>query len=182
MPRPNPLRSIDGEKALAQRIAYEREERGWTYAGLASRMTSVGCPIQASALYKIEKSNPPRGISVDELIALKRVFELELDDLVQPMADKAGKQLRHLMVTMQGLLIERQRLDAEFKVALTAVQKFVADHPQAMTSMAAVANFNLADLKKAVEIVSQFGDIADAEKDVRASLCQDRANKRKAES
>lgn len=54
-----------------------------TYDGLATRMTDVGCPIQGSALYKIEKSG--RRITVDELVAMAKVFEVEVADLLRPL-------------------------------------------------------------------------------------------------
>lgn len=84
MPRPNPPRSLQSEDNLAQRIAYEREQRGLTYEGLAQRLTDVGCPIQGSAIYKIEKGMPRRRIVVDELVALGKVFYLEITDLLVP--------------------------------------------------------------------------------------------------
>ena len=82
MPRPNQPRSIATEQALARRLAYERERRGMSYDGLASRMIKAGCPIQASGLYKIEKAG--RRITVDELVALAMVFEMDVPDLLQP--------------------------------------------------------------------------------------------------
>lgn len=82
MARRNALRSIEGETNLAWRISHEREERGWSYDALAKRMTEAGCPINASAIYKIEKGDPPRKIGVDELIAFGRVFGKEVDDLL----------------------------------------------------------------------------------------------------
>lgn len=85
MPRPNPPRSLQGEDNLAQRIAYEREQRGWTYEGLAKRLTDVGCPIQGSAIYKIEKGTPRRRISVDELVAFAKVFDADTSDLLIPL-------------------------------------------------------------------------------------------------
>lgn len=84
MARPNPRRSIGTEQALSRRLQWERERRGWSYDGLASRMTNVGCPIQPSALYKIEKGDPPRRITVDELVALAQVMEHSVPDLLQP--------------------------------------------------------------------------------------------------
>ena len=63
-----------------------------TYEGLAARMTRAGCPINASALYKIEKADPPRRITVDELVSLRKVFEMELADLVvDPYIAASGK-------------------------------------------------------------------------------------------
>jgi transcriptional regulator with XRE-family HTH domain len=84
MPRPNRPRSIASEDNLARRITYERGRRQMSYAGLAQRMTEVGCAIDQSALYKIEKGNPRRRISVDELVALSEVFAVPIDDLLAP--------------------------------------------------------------------------------------------------
>jgi transcriptional regulator with XRE-family HTH domain len=55
-----------------------------SYAGLAQRMTEVGCAIDASALYKIEKGSPRRRIAVDELVALADVFAVPLGELLAP--------------------------------------------------------------------------------------------------
>lgn len=85
MPRPNPTRSLQSETNLARRIAFEREERGWTYEGTAKRLTDAGCAIQSSAIYKIEKSDPPRRISVDELVGFAKVFDLSVEELLVPM-------------------------------------------------------------------------------------------------
>jgi transcriptional regulator with XRE-family HTH domain len=75
-------------------MRWEREQRGMTYEGLAARMTAAGCSIQPSALYKIEKSNPPRRITVDELVALAAVFDLEIADLLTPVEVAFHKELR----------------------------------------------------------------------------------------
>jgi hypothetical protein len=86
MPRANPGRSIASEANLAKRIAYEREVRGLSYEALASLMTDQGCAIQGSAIYKIEKADPPRRVTVDELVALKKVFDVKTtDELLKPM-------------------------------------------------------------------------------------------------
>jgi transcriptional regulator with XRE-family HTH domain len=84
MARRNRPRSIGGETNLSQRIALEREQRGWSYETLAKRMADVGCPIAGSAIYKVEKGDPPRRVTVDELLALSEVFGLTLDELLTP--------------------------------------------------------------------------------------------------
>jgi transcriptional regulator with XRE-family HTH domain len=85
VPRPNPPRSLQSEENLARRIAYERNRRGWTYEGIAKRLTDIGCPIQGSAIYKIEKGTPRRRISVDELVAFAEVFEVGAADMLIPL-------------------------------------------------------------------------------------------------
>lgn len=84
MPKTNPGRSAYTEQALARRIAYEREQRGWSYQVLAKRMGDAGCPIDQSAVYKIEKHNPPRRITVDEPVAFSTVFGVSVADLLLP--------------------------------------------------------------------------------------------------
>ena len=96
MPRPNPLRSLGGEETLARRVAYERERRGWSTQGLAQRMTDVGCPINQTAIWKIESGRPRRRITYDEALAFAEVFEVELEDLAIPPELKASAQLQDL--------------------------------------------------------------------------------------
>ena len=80
----NAPRTLLEEDQLADRVAYERERRGWTYEGLALRMTQIGCPINQSALYKVEKASPRRRITVAELVALARVFGVGVEELLTP--------------------------------------------------------------------------------------------------
>src|SRR3954454_11472059 len=84
MPRPNPRRAIASEQNVARRFTYERERRGWSYESLAQRMTDAGCPIQGSALYKIEKGRPRRRITVDELAAFAQVLGEHAQNLLRP--------------------------------------------------------------------------------------------------
>jgi transcriptional regulator with XRE-family HTH domain len=87
MPRPNKPRTleVESEANVAERVAYEREALGLSYEALAKRMTERGCPIASSAIFRIEKGNPPRHITVDELVAFKEVFGTTINDLLAPM-------------------------------------------------------------------------------------------------
>lgn len=85
MPRPNPGRTLGVEDLVADRVAQYREQSGYGYESLAVRMREHGCAIHASALYKIEKGEPRRRITVDELVALAAVFDVSLDDLTKPL-------------------------------------------------------------------------------------------------
>jgi transcriptional regulator with XRE-family HTH domain len=84
MSRQNPMRSVGGEANLARRIERERTLRAWSYEKMAKELTAIGCSIQGSAIYKIEHANPPRRITVDELVALARVFDTTVEDLLTP--------------------------------------------------------------------------------------------------
>lgn len=91
MPPRNPTRSVTREDLLAERVAALREDRGWTYDGLAARMTALGCPIQPSAIFKTEKGNPRRRVVVDELVAYSKAFDVPLDYLVAVPGESAGQ-------------------------------------------------------------------------------------------
>lgn len=82
MPRPNPNRALVVEEALARRIGEMRVAHGWSYEGLAKRMADAGCPIQPSAIYKIEKADPPRRITVSEVVAFAEVFDEPIEELL----------------------------------------------------------------------------------------------------
>lgn len=92
MPRPNRARLVQAEDVLAERVATLRTERDWSYEGLAKRMTDAGCTIQPSALFKIEKGEPRRRITVDELYGFVRVFGTTVDDLMASTELRAQQQ------------------------------------------------------------------------------------------
>ncbi len=106
MPPRNPAQSVLSEEGLARRIARERERRGWSYEGLARRMTVAGCPINQSAIYKIEKGTrdregrpgPARRITVQELLAFSKVFEIDIAALLLPPEVAESQELSELLI------------------------------------------------------------------------------------
>lgn len=143
MPRPNPQRSIASEQSLARRLAYERETRGMSYEGLALRMTKAGCPINASALYKIEKGDPPRRITVDELVALSRVFEVPLADLLQPPEKVLNRELLGLLKRMSDAVDLTLKADEAYKASLRDLAEFTVTHPETIEQLEAVEGFSV---------------------------------------
>ncbi|WP_418059956.1 helix-turn-helix domain-containing protein [Pimelobacter simplex] len=103
MPKLNQGRSVRAEANLAKRIAYERGLRGLSYEALADAMTAVGCAINASSIYKIEKGDPPRRISVDELAALAAVFEEPMSELLVDMSLLNHRRAHELIEILSGL-------------------------------------------------------------------------------
>ncbi|MDP9437058.1 MAG: helix-turn-helix transcriptional regulator [Actinomycetota bacterium] len=120
MPRPNPTRVISQEPNLARRIAYERQQRGWSYEGTASRLTAAGCPIAGSAIFKIEKGDPPRRISVDELVAFAKIFDAPLEELLTPLEFLFEVEAAELLVRITRA--QKGLTDAASEL-LTAVQE-----------------------------------------------------------
>ncbi len=128
MPPRNPARSLMSEETLARRLAFERDQRGWTYEGLAKRMTDVGCPINQSAIYKIEKGQPRRRVTVDELVAMSKVFDIDLGDLLVPvefvLQDHARSLAENMLEAQDGLILAVGRMVRD----VWALRWFMADH------------------------------------------------------
>lgn len=80
MPRPNKERTIGAEPRLAIRMSEERESRGWSHQKLAAEMTEAGCPVDQSAIWKTE--NAGRRITLDEAVAMSRVWNISIERLI----------------------------------------------------------------------------------------------------
>lgn len=137
MPPRNPTRPLLTEAALAQRIAYEREKHGMTYEGLARRMTDAGCPINQSALYKIEKGEPRRRITVDELVALSVVFSVPVGELLLPLEAAHSRHLADLLIAWNNARATEADAFAALRAAKETVERarvalieHVHEHPE----------------------------------------------------
>lgn len=123
MARQNPSRSIGGEANLADRIERELAGRGWSPADLADKLSAVGCPIQTSAIYKIVKGDPPRRITVDELLGLATVFETTPEDLLTPVELLDKQRAQELL----------KRLDESDKAMFTAISTSLSGYVELLT-------------------------------------------------
>lgn len=137
MPRSNPPRAVFAEANLARRIAIERQRRGWTYEKLAGKLGDVDCTIQVSALHKIEKSDPPRRITVDELVAFSKVFGLPLNDLVadsSTLIPSRAFDLRERMEIALAAAFDGQRAQValwdEWSARMREYTDFIDSHPE----------------------------------------------------
>ena len=131
MPRPNKRRDVLAEDNLARRIAAERDARGWTNDGLASRMTAAGCALTGSAIFKIEKATPRRRIVVDELVVFAKVFGLSIEQLLLPPEAKLSQELSHLVFLWDMADGFAQSAEAKRLEAWEHLQRYVTEHPEA---------------------------------------------------
>lgn len=86
-PRANKNKSRTTSRNVAARLRHERTSREWTYAALKSQMAAAGCDIAVSSLNKIERDDPPRNVTVDELFAFARVFDLGVEEMATAPSD-----------------------------------------------------------------------------------------------
>jgi transcriptional regulator with XRE-family HTH domain len=123
VPRQTP-RLPGAEELVRRRIAYERKARGWSNAELAKRMADAGCPINQSAIQKIENGNPPRTISLDEAGAFAEVFGVSLNDLQRPPTELISADLARFLRDADKLLTDTRRVLAEAESLIAGLDDF----------------------------------------------------------
>ena len=126
MSRPNKPRSIRGEANVRANVIRLRAEQTppMTREGLAQRMTDNGCPLPASAIWKIE--NGKRSINADELLALSRVFGIPIDEFFRPSEEaELARLLEELAAADEAA---ERALQAQARARI-AVHRQAALHP-----------------------------------------------------
>jgi transcriptional regulator with XRE-family HTH domain len=103
---------------LAERLAVERRRRGWSTRELGRRMTEAGCEVPPNAVSRIERHE--RDLSVMELVALSRVFDLPVSDLLAPAEWLRQKQA-------EGLLLRARANDAALVGAVRELVELVLE-------------------------------------------------------
>lgn len=128
--RPNLGRTIGNNNHLADRIAHERQSRGWTMQQLADRMDEVGCTMHHTAIYKIEKGKPRRSVSFEEATAFAQVFDVSLDDLAMPVELVAETELLSLVARLVELQRDEYRIDRQRLRLHGELVELVKRHPR----------------------------------------------------
>lgn len=126
-------RSLQAEENLARRIAIEREERGMSYQALANAMTDAGCVTGPASIHKTEKANPPRRVTVSELIALAEVFDTSIDDLLMPVELRNQEKAQDLLREYQKTQEQLERIGKRINAIATELRAITGDDPDADT-------------------------------------------------
>ena len=93
-------------------------------------MEKAGCPIQVSAIYKIEKADPPRRITVAELVGFAQVFGLPVENLLLPHEVAARNELVDLLVAWETTRVEASEAQEVAEAAFEAVRRYVEENPE----------------------------------------------------
>ena len=173
MPRQNGPRTMNVEEFVARRMEAERRSHKWSYETLAKRMSQLGCTIQASAIQRIEKGDPPRKISVDEAVAMAKVFKLSLDEFLQEGDNAIDAKLRGSLAEAELLWLEMERAEQEmsrarnsYGSAVIALAELVRDADSEIAQRFAQLRAEAEAAKRAnsngdgVEVVLVFNDVA----------------------
>ena len=99
-----PGRSLRAQRNLAERVRLERERLGWTQESTAAHLAEVGCPIQTTAISKVEKGS--REVTVDELVAFSRVYDVPIDNLLLGPAGAPDARFTALLTAYEKAMTE----------------------------------------------------------------------------
>ena len=104
-----------------------RRARGWSQEDLARKMTDAGYPMHQTTLAKLESGVRPT--SVDELVALGALLNVDPRDLIRVPADQgAEREVGEAMLALQEVTAEMEEINREMEAlarrreALTPVQ------------------------------------------------------------
>lgn len=125
------LQKLATEDNLARRIAKERKKRpGLSQEKLAEKVEAIlGGGFPQSAVSKIEKDRGRRAITVDEALALSRVFEIPLLEMLVP-PESADLRLRRLLIkSTETMAAITAATDAHVAVLDEMKEEMVA-HPE----------------------------------------------------
>lgn len=101
------------EDNVAERIAWEMHQRGWSQERLAKEMTKVGHPFHQTSISKIV--NPAdgkrRSISVDDALGFAKVFGVPVTDLLLPLDAVRDDKIRAVVEEIEAVITEREAAD-----------------------------------------------------------------------
>jgi transcriptional regulator with XRE-family HTH domain len=110
-------------KAQVRRL---REQRGLSLQALSERLETVGRPILASGLSKIEAGT--RRVDVDDLVALAEALGTVPDDLLTPNAAPKGVDPAETMLRIAAELTAAARVQSSFTDSAGLTDAAVVTH------------------------------------------------------
>ncbi|WP_052863945.1 helix-turn-helix domain-containing protein [Streptomyces niger] len=117
------------EGNAAERVALEREVRGWSTTELAARMTEAGVPMNQTAVWRIENGTPRRKITLDEALGFARVFELPLEELMSPPQEGLDIEGRRCVQEAVDAFYKARDAQDHLHQAVVLAAEYIRAHP-----------------------------------------------------
>ncbi len=167
MPRKAP-RPPSADDWAADRIRYEREQRGWSTAELARRVTFAGVMMRQQQVWQVESGQPRRRLSVGEASAFATVFGISLAELMTPPDTALTSDLMRL-----GFAFAAWRRDAGalFGRLLDIARQVEALDPDEIERAEIVVKYG-GLLEAAGQAISQLKEIESMISDVREAIAR----------
>src|SRR5215469_12232384 len=157
MPRQTP-RTPGADELAAKRVRWEREQRGWSTAELARRVTDAGMPIRQQAIWQIENREPPRRISLGEALALAEVFGISIYDLTEPPGLLVTAEVRMYFDRASELITH---LEAVYREALELLDRVVSlpDQARPLLDYMGAEGFQIAEVTRLQDDLARAADL-----------------------
>ncbi|TMR87940.1 helix-turn-helix domain-containing protein [Nonomuraea basaltis] len=117
--------SVDAEVVFGLGLRHLRQQRGWTQQELAERLKAQGTSLHQSAVARIEAANRP--VRLNEALALARVLEVELPDLLSSIRGVIDQDIA---------VMEAQRDDLRDQVMMATESAHAARHEEVKLAQA----------------------------------------------
>jgi transcriptional regulator with XRE-family HTH domain len=108
MPRQTP-HPPGPDDLVIRRIAYEREQRGWSTAEVARRLTAEGFKISQSSVWAIENDDR-RKITLAEAVAFADLYGLDIADMFRAPRDVGAVLVGELLKDVQAFRRDARQL------------------------------------------------------------------------
>jgi transcriptional regulator with XRE-family HTH domain len=121
---------LEHERAFGRNVARLREERDWSQAELARRLTALGFEMHQTTVAKLEAGKRP--VRLAEMYALAQVFELPPSVMFSPPNETALLEL--LAKYEESYLVATARRTSCNAIAVE-IEEFLAVHPDARAAL-----------------------------------------------
>lgn len=102
---------------------------------MAKRMSDLGCAIQHTAIYKMVKADPPRRVTVDELVAFARVFDLGVEELLLPVEAVTNRHVKAAFAEWANAVSESDKAHRRVGEARASISELLKNHPETRVSV-----------------------------------------------
>jgi hypothetical protein len=104
-------------------------------AARPEQMVDVGCPMNQTSISKIEKTRGRRSITVDELIAFAKVFDLPVGELVLPTHVLRSVKARQALADGQEALQSKLQAENRYNTVLRDIAVAARDDTELMETL-----------------------------------------------
>jgi transcriptional regulator with XRE-family HTH domain len=121
---------LEHERAFGRNVARLREERDWSQAELARRLTALGFEMHQTTVAKLEAGKRP--VRLAEMYALAQVFKLPPSVMFSPPEETA---LLELLSKYEEQYIVNEETFASMDEIAVKLQRLLVEHPPARDAL-----------------------------------------------
>ena len=124
------------DKRFGKRVKDKREDRGWTQAEMAKRLSDKGIhPMHPTTIAKIELGE--RSVRINEAVGIANLFEVSLDSLL---GHPSGPRQHDVTYELRALRDTARKSSQEVWVAMETIREHLEELPATLVGADMVQN------------------------------------------